>query len=241
MIKHINHQNVSTTPFVADKARVLSNIQNSDTVILETSVYTDGTNVSLDYVDFNGGNPVINRECDIALEQQDLDSIGYEEGTIGYDQFDPSTNPQNTDGTYKSLVHRMVKNSFYNTYQNPTKIFGVEHIDFQLSKTLRNLSDHFRMFNIPQMFFGDKIQPRSVQFYDNLLDDNVVIFDDGCQNLIAGYNLFSKVQEVRSLGNYILQGTSSCACPTISGVTWDQLTTITWDQLTTITWNNMHY
>jgi hypothetical protein len=219
MIKHINHQNVSTTPFVAAKSRALSNIQNADTVILEPSGYPDGTNVSLDYIDYNSGDPIINRECDIALEQQDLDSLGYEEGITGSAKFNPDTDPQNTDGTYKSLVHRTIKNAFYNDYRNPTEIFGIEHIDFPLSKTLRNLSDKFRMFSIPQLVFGDKIKPQSVQFYDNLLDDNVVITDDGYQNLVAGTNLFSKVQEVRfypSGGNYVITGsvTSSYICPT---------------------------
>ena len=218
MIKHINHQNVTTTPFVAAKARVLSNIQNDDTVILEPNAYANGTNVSLDYVDYNSGDPVINRECDIALEQQGLDSLGYEEGITGSAIFN-SASAQNTDGTYKSLVHRQTRNAFYNTYHNPTEIFGVEHIDFPLSKTLRNLSSEFRMFTIPRLVFGDKIQPQSLKFYDTLLDDNVAIFDDGYQNLIAGYNLFSKVQEVRtlpSMSQLIITGsiTSSCLCPT---------------------------
>lgn len=216
MIKHINHQNVSTTPFVAAKSRVLSNIQNADTVILEPNAYPDGTNVSLDYVDYNSGDPIINRECDIALEQQDIDSLGYEEGITGSNAFNSASDARNTDGTYKSLVHRTTKNAFYNTYRNPTEIFGVEHIDFPLSKTLRNLSDNFRMFTVPQMVFGDKIQPQSLQFYDTLLDDNVAIFDDGYQNLIAGYNLFSKVQEVRTLGNLIAQGSTSYFCPTLA-------------------------
>lgn len=221
MIKHINHQNVSTTPFVAAKARVLSNIQNSDTLILEPDVYTAGTNVSLDYVDYNSGDPIINRECDVALEQQgEVDSLGYEEGITGSGNFNSASDSRNTDGTYKSLVYTTTKNAFYNSYRNPTEIFGVEHIDFPLSKTLRNLSDSFRMFNIPQTVFGDKIQPQSLRFYDTLLDDNVTIIDDGYQNLIAGYNLFSKVQEVRTwpsgagVQNEIFPGTASFNCPT---------------------------
>jgi hypothetical protein len=221
MIKHINHQNVSTTPFVAAKSRDLSNIQNDDTVILEPNAYPNGTNVSLDYVDFNSGDPIINRECDIALEQQgEIDSLGYEEGITGSANFNSASDPRNTDGTYQSLVYTTTKNAFYNSYRNPTEIFGVEHIDFPLSKTLRNLSDHFRMFTIPRLIFGDKIQPKSVQFYDTLLDDNVSVFDDGYQNLMAGYNLFSKVQEVRILPsgsgaqNEIRPGTASYICVT---------------------------
>ena len=224
MIKHINHQNVTTTPFVAAKARVLSNIQNADTVILEPNAYAAGTNVSLDYVDYNSGDPVINRECDIALEQQDIDSLGYEEGITGSANFNSASDARNTDGTYKSLVYTTTKNAFYNSYRNPTEIFGVEHIDFPLSKTLRNLSDSFRMFTIPRLIFGDKIQPKSVRFYDTLQDDNVEIFDDGYQNLIAGYNLFSKVQEVRTwpsgagAQNWINPGTASCDCITIDNL-----------------------
>ena len=217
MIKHINHQNVSTTPFVASKARALYNIQNDDSVILEPDVYLNGTTVSLDYVDYNYGDPIINGDCNIALEQQGLDSIGYEEGITGSGTFNSASDAQNADGTYKSLVHRQIKNAFYNLYHNPTEIFGIEHIDFPLSKTLRNLSEQFRMFTIPRLIFGDKIQPKSVKFYDTLLDDNVEIFDDGYQNLIGGYNLFSKIQEVRifpSGSNLIFPGTSSYNCIT---------------------------
>lgn len=220
MIKHINHQNVSTTPFVAAKARALFNIQGDDVVIAEPNVYPNGTDISLDYVDYNIGDPILNGECNIALEQQGLDSLGYEEGITGSGTFNSASDARNTDGTYKSLVHRQTKNAFYNTYNNPTEIFGVEHIDFPLSKTLRNLSDHFRMFTIPNIVFGDKIQPKSVRLYDTLLDDNVVIFDDGYQNLMGGYNLFSRVQEVRTWPsgagqqNDVFPGTASCICPT---------------------------
>lgn len=217
MIKHINHQNVSTTPFVATKARALFNIQGDDTIITEPDVYADGTHISLDYIDYNFGDPRLNGECNIALEQQGFDSLGYEVGVTGSGTFNSASDPRNTDGTYQTLVHQTIKNAFYNTYRNPTKIFGVEHIDFPLSKTRRNLSDHFRMFTVPRLVFGEKIQPKSVRFYDTLFDDNVAIYDDGYQNLIAGYNLFSRVQEVRkwpSGSNYILPGTASCNCPT---------------------------
>jgi hypothetical protein len=220
MIKHINHQNVTTTPFVAAKSRVLSNVQNPAVVKAEPDLYPDGTLISLDYVDYNLGDPLWSRDCNVALEQQEIDAIGYEEGITGSGQFDPATEAQNPDGTYKSLVHRTTKNTFYNTYNNPTEIFGVEHIDFPLSKTLRNLSDKFRMFSLQQLQFGDKIKPNSVRFSDNLLDDNVTIFDDGYQNLIGGYNLFSRVQEIRSWPSgtnpqWIITGsiTSSCKCP----------------------------
>ena len=224
MIKHINHQNVTTTPFVAAKTRALSSVQNDDLVITEPAIYGDST-ISLDYIDYNLGDPRLNNECNVALEQQTSDELGYEEGITGSGVFNPDTDPRNENGTYKSLVHRTIKNSFYNTRQNPTQIFGVEHIDFPLSRTIRNCADKFRMFSIPTITFGEKIQPLSVKMYDNLADDNVVVFDDGYQNLIGGFNLFSKVQEVRTWPvdenpQWIITGsiTSSCVCPTYGNI-----------------------
>jgi len=218
MIKHINPQNILISPFIAAKAHVLSNTQNSDVVVLED----DGvTAISLDYVDYNFGSPVLNSDCNIALEQQEADAIAYQEGVLDTGTFNSSSSERNLDGSYKSLVHRTTKNAFYNTYHNPTEIFGVEHIDFALSKTLRNIADRFRMFSLTPLQFGDKIEPKSIRFYDTLLDDNVSVFDDGYQNLVAGFNLFSKVQEVRtwpsgSNPQTILEGTSSNVCPKYS-------------------------
>jgi hypothetical protein len=220
MIKHINPQNILTSPFIAAKARVLSNTQNSDVVVLEQ----DGvTPIALDYVNYNFGSPILNSDCNIALEQQDADAIAYQEGIADTGTFNSESAPRNADGTYKSLVHRTTKNAFYNTYHNPTEIFGVEHIDFALSNTLRNIADQFRIFSLSPLQFGDKIEPKSVRFYDTLLDDNVTIFDDGFQNLVAGFNLFSKVQEVRtwpsgSNPQVILPGTTSYSCPSYDSV-----------------------
>jgi len=213
MIKHINPQNILNSPFVAVKSRALSNTDRTDYVLEEDDV----TGIALEYIDYNDGDPILNTSCNIALEQQATDTLGYEEGVTGSRFFNTASAPLNMDGTYKELVYRVIKNSFYNTYQNPTEIFGVENIDFPLSNTLRNLADQFRMFSIPQIQMGDKIRPQSLEFYDNLLDDNVQIFDDGYQNLIAGYNLFSKIQEVRiypsgSNPQIIFPGTKSFFC-----------------------------
>ena len=231
MLKHINPQNILTTPFIAAKSHVLSNTQNSDAIVLEQ----DGTTtIALDYVNYNFGIPFLNSDCNIALEQQDADAVAYQEGVLDTDTFNSSSSPRNADGTYKGLVHRTTKNAFYNTYHNPTKIFGVEHIDFALSNTLRNIADQFRMFSLTPLQFGDKIEPKSVRFYDTLFDDNVTVFDDGCQNLIAGFNLFSKVQEVRiwpagSNPQVILPGTTSYTCPSYAPTA--PPTTTFWSQL----------
>lgn len=216
MIKHINHQNFLTTPFVAVKSWELLGLQNDEAVITEEesgSIHIADFNIALDYVDYNFGDPVINRDCNIALEQQETDIIRYQEGVTGSGAF-TLDDPQNIDGTYKSLVHNQTHNAFYNKRQNPTQIFGVEYIDFPLSRTERNLSDYFRIFTIPTLIFGERMVPYSIHLTDNALDDNVSIHDDGYQNLHAGFNLFSKVQEVRKFPQEILEGTASCDCTT---------------------------
>ena len=203
MIKQINHQNLLTTPFVAAKAWNLSNAQNEDVIVLEQS---PSTGVALDYIDYSSGTPVLSDACSIAIEQQHADLVSYEEGITGSGKFNPNAEPQNSNGTYKRLVYNQIKRAFYNSYNNPLEIFGTEHIDFPLSRTNRNFADEFRMFTIPQNIFGDKIVPSSIKFYDTNLDDNIEIFDDGYQNLIAGKNLFSKIQEVRHISNLINSG-----------------------------------
>jgi hypothetical protein len=225
MIKTINKQNFLTTPFVAIKKWNLYNIQNDDLVLVEQSSslyltkYPGGSieeiPVAMDYIDYNGVYPYLNRECDIALEQQDLDLIYYREGEKRSGTFWPNTEPQNIDGTFKRLVYSQVQNAFYNTYRNPVQIFGLENIDFQLGKTQRFLTDFFRQFNIPQDIFGDRIKEGTVQFYDNSLDDNVTIKDDSFGNLIALQNLFSKIQEVRYFGNQFESGSVETSCPSI--------------------------
>lgn len=215
MIKRINHQNFLTTPFVAVKSWEFFNVQNDDALVLEplsASVSTAETNLSLDYLDYFGASPILNRDCNIALEQQDADQVIYQEGMTGSGAFYPDLEEQNSDGTFKRLVYSQIDRAFYNTYRNPTKIFGMEYIDFPLGRTDRNLAEHFRVFNIPRSVFGEKIEEKSVQFFDTALDDNVAIYDDGYQNLIAGINLFSKIQEVRNFGNIIYTGSATYVC-----------------------------
>jgi len=210
MIKHINHQNFLTTPFVAAKNWRLFNVDSDDLVILEPTGSTD--TVALEFVDYSTNNPFVNTECSIALEQQGNDRIVYQEGATGSGAFFPDSEPTNQDGTYKRLIHSEIKSTFYNKFNNPTQIFGMEYIDFPLGKTFRDLSDLVRIFTVPRDIFGERITENTVHLTDNSLDDNVEINDDGYQNLIAKANLFSKVQEVRSFGNIIMSGTSSFVC-----------------------------
>jgi hypothetical protein len=121
--------------------------------------------------------------------------------------------PQNnTTGKYKRLVYQEIKNMFYNTYKDPTKIWGIEHIDFPKSRTKRFLSDTVRVFNIPRKNFGEKLVENSIKLIDNALDDAFLITDDGYGNLVASETLFSKVQEVRQFISNVSDGYYAGTC-----------------------------
>jgi hypothetical protein len=212
MLKQIKKTDVTTSPFRATKAWELFNVQNPDQIVLEQD---SETSIALDYIDYITGTPLLNRDCNIALEQQTEDMAVYEEGLSGSNsRFDPNTSEKNLNtGTYKTLLYNQTYRAFYNNYRNPTKIFGMENVDFPRDKTNLYLADKFRMFTIPRFAMGDKISPGSVQFEDTSFDDNVDVRDDSNGNLNAGTNLFSKVQEVRSIGNSVLTGSASYTCP----------------------------
>jgi hypothetical protein len=213
MIKNINYQNVLTTPFVVRKDWSLSSIQNDDLVLIEQSASVEEIPVALDYIDYYGSSfSFVNSECSIALEQQTPDTVIYREGEKRSGIFYPELEPQNIDGTYKRLVYSQLEKAFYNFYRNPLQIFGIENIDFQLGKTERYISEFFREFEVPQYIFGDKITKGTVILTDNSLDDVVVVQDDAYGNLYAKENLFSKIQEVRHLGNVILDGYVDHGC-----------------------------
>ena len=51
---------------------------------------------------------------------------------------------------------------YSNNYYNPTKIWGMEEIDFEKSQTKKFVSDKFKMFEIPRAVFGEKIIENTV-------------------------------------------------------------------------------
>lgn len=210
-----------TTPFKAVKEWELFNIQNSSSILLESfsaSVPITDTFVALDYVDYTSTSPIINRDCDMALEQQEEDLVMFEDGISGSGIFYPDLESKNYSGTYKRLLYTQISRAFYNQYRNPIEIFGMENIDFPLSKTNRYLAEKFRMISVPQHIFGDKMVEGSIKFYDTTFDDNVDIYDDKAGNLMAGTNLFSKVQEVRKLGNNLQNGWAEIGCPSYENI-----------------------
>jgi len=210
MIKQISKSNLLTTPFLAVKEWNFNSVSNNDLVLTEETSTEEY--VALDYIDYYG-NALLNRACNIALEQQEEDEAIYEEGinTTGF--FFPDLDEKNDTGTYKRLLYDQVRLAFYNTYKNPVAIFGAENFDFHLSRMRRVFGESFRMFSFPQTIFGDSIRKESVIFYDNTLDDYAEIKDDGNGNLIATTNLFSRIQEVRKFGNNVQPGDASNGCP----------------------------
>jgi hypothetical protein len=243
MIKNFKRSDIQTTPFVATKSWVLTSFHNQDILLLESGYfntyfwnsismlwetweipwdisfsYSTTTEVPLaeEFVDYQGGSdyPILNRECNIALEQQEEDKVLYEEGQHLTGPFYPDSDPKNNTGTYKRLLYNQIKNSFYNEWNDPTKMFGLENIDFQLSKTKKFLGDNFRLFNVSNAHFGEKMLENSITLVDNSLDDNFEIVDDGFGNIIARENLFSRVQEVREFTNLINVSITSSYCDT---------------------------
>lgn len=219
MIKQIGKHNVLVSPFVAVKAWELNNVQNQDVILLEelsSSVLIPDTAIALDYIDYTT-NPIgVNSDCDIASEQQEAAVAKYEQGISGSGLFNIESEEYNANGTYKRLVYDQTYRSFYNQYRNPTQIFGLDNIDFSLSKIDRFIGNEFLLFNIPQKIMGDGIVNGTVKMYDATIDDNIEIHDDSYGNLKIGTNLFSKIQEVRPLLNMFSHGTSSINCPTLS-------------------------
>jgi hypothetical protein len=136
----------------------------------------------------------------------------YEEGENVTGIFYPESDPKNNTGTYKRLLYNQVKNAFYNQWNDPTKMFGMENIDFQLSETKKFLADNFRLFNVSKDYFGEKLLENTVILVDNSLDDNFQIVDDGKGNILARENLFSRVQEVRHFYNLINPTVTSSYC-----------------------------
>lgn len=209
MLKSLRKSNTYISPFVTFKDWTLSNIENVDVLLDEAD-----EGIILDYIDYGDGSgiPVWNSDCLIALEQQADDKATIHEGLSRKGLFYPDVEPTNPDGTFKRVVYNQTKLMFYNHYLDPTKIYGLENIDFPKSKTNKFLAEKIKVFNIPARVFGEKIIENSVNLMDNSLDNVHSIQDDGNNNLFAGRDLFSKQQEVGDFINEFVTGSiSSCA------------------------------
>ena len=205
MNKSLRKDDIVNTPFVATKEWELSNTLNTDVILSEA-----GNPIAVEFVSYGSGdgNPVWDTSCNIAKEQQEIDRVNYREGERRSGIFYSDTEPTNADGTYKRLVYAQIKGIFYNKYRDPTKMWGMEYIDFEKSQTKKFLSDNIRLFDIPQVIFGEKILENSVFITDNTLDNDYLINDDGFNNLIAGTNIFLRFQETYPFVNVFESGSN---------------------------------
>ena len=209
MIKTIKKFQIKLTPFNVTKDWSMSTTNNQDVLLMETDFEEDP--VALEFIDYgniNTSTPVINSECDIALEQQPDDLVNTRLGLNVKGIFYPNLDPINIDDTYKRMVYTQIKTSFYNDYRDPTKIWGIDTLDFDLSKTKRKISDEIKLFDIPRMVYGERIISNTIEIKDNSVDDNTLITDDGNGNLVAGTNLFSRKQEIGNHKNIFMSGIS---------------------------------
>jgi hypothetical protein len=203
MIKSLNRDDIQVTPFIAAKTWNLQNIEDTD-LILWMSGSKSGS-LSHIYIDYGDGLsvPITSSHCDLALQQQDSQlQLKYQRGIsgsvtyfpVGSIYYDSGSQPVNQDGTYMSVVYNVNKQLFYNTYDNPTQIWGLENIN--LNSNHRLLTDAMDVFTLSKSQFGEKIVPRSVVIQDNLGETDYTIVDDGNTNLILDGIYFSTFQQV---------------------------------------------
>jgi hypothetical protein len=219
MIKPLKKYQIQLTPFNATKDWALSNVDNNDLLLYESTGSDDGLPFALEYVDYGDGSgyPNINSSCSIALEQQSDDLANYEQGLKVTGPFYPNSDPQNPDGTYQRPIYYQIRTVFYNTYCDPSKIWGLEKIDFEASETKKLLADQFLLLNVPQNVYGDKILPNTVNMIDETSDNPYYMTDDGNGNLFAGNNIFLKQQELGEFQNAYATGSTTYCDNYISG------------------------
>jgi len=204
MLKTLHKDDTTVTPYVATKDWQLSNVDNIDVILSEA-----GNPIEYEHILFEPSEASPdNSGCEIAKEDQSSDLALYREGLKVSGIFYPDLDPLNTDGTYKRMVYTQVKTTFYNNYRDPTKMWGLEKIDFDSSNTKKFLADYVKILNIPTDIMGEKIIEGTVEIVDNSIDDIHLITDDGQNNLIAGPNLFSKRQEIGDFENIFSSGSN---------------------------------
>lgn len=208
MLKSLHKNDTQTTPFVVTKNWELSNVTNEELILMEHDG-KDGLPVAVEYLEYTPERPIVAYGCNVAKEQQTDDKVLFRSGLKQTGIFYPEKEPKNLDGTYQRVVYSQIANIFYNNFRDPTKIWGLEELDFEKSQTKKFVADRFKLFDIPRNVFGEKILENTVVIYDTTTDNNYIIKDDGHCNLFAVSNLFSKQQELGEYKNYYLTGSST--------------------------------
>lgn len=194
MIKNLRRSDITIRPFNTFKRWRLGNINPEDVIITE-----DGCPIFTSYQ--TASSPLLCADPEfsssaLSLEQQQVQKdfnvvegqkiIGhfFESGSAEYDPID---NPMNRDGSYKRLIYNSIKSSFYNEFNNPEYLFGVESIDFDArgaKKEKRKIQTRIRVGQLSTQLYGHKIQPKTVKIKDQSNpDETYFLEDDGYTNL----------------------------------------------------------
>ncbi len=204
MIKNLQHNDIGLTPFIATTTWNPQNVRNSN-LILWSSGSLSGS-ISMTYLDYGDGSTAtssINSSCSLALSPQSGSILAYQRGLNISGTFFPTSsiyynsasNPLNLDYSYMRLVYTMHKNLFYNSYNNPSQIYGLENINLQAStRLLTNVMD---IFTLKQTQFGEKILPNSVRIVDTFGDEPYILIDDGNTHLKLSGSYFINYQKIQ--------------------------------------------
>ena len=140
--------------------------------------------------------PITNSSYNLCMEQSEDNFVTIENGVYVHNnvKFDPKTEPQNLNDTFKRITHNQIKNLFYNDSGDPTKLLGLENFDLFLDSKNRVIYDNLKVVTIPQAYFGDSIVKNSVEILDNTGDQSYTIVDDGLGNLYARDKVFSVIK-----------------------------------------------
>ena len=140
--------------------------------------------------------PITNSSCNLCMEQSEDNFVTIENGVFvdSYVKFDPETEPQNLNDTFKRITHNQIKNLFYNDSGDPTRLLGLENFDLFLDSKNRVIYNNLKVVTIPQAYFGDSIVKNSVEILDNTGDQSYTIVDDGVGNLYARDKVFSVIK-----------------------------------------------
>ena len=154
-------------------------------------------------------SPLTSSQCVLCLEQSDDNFLTFEDGirVDNFIKFNPDTEVQNLNDTYKRITYDQIKNLFYNDSRDPTKLLGLENFDLMLDGKNRILHDLLKVVTIPQAYFGDKIVENSVEIVEDSSDQTYTIVDDGSGNLYSRDKIFSVI--VKDNNRDILQYNSS--------------------------------
>jgi hypothetical protein len=196
MIKNLRRSDITVRPFNTFKRWRFGNIDPEDVLMTE-----DGCPIFTSYI--SSSSPLLCADPDfsssaISPEQQQVQfdfKIVEGEKIVGHfyesgsDEYNFSDNPTNRiDGSYKRLIFNSIKSSFYNEFNNPEYLFGVESVDRDprgKKREIRNIQKRIRVGQLSSQTFGHKIQPGTVKIKDQSNpDETYTLVDDGYTNLL---------------------------------------------------------